>query len=314
MVHRIPLLLLLPLIGCAPAIQPPSQTNPSQARIITADIERFWQAYDQGQNDNLQEAIERWYFQGASPGLKDWIERRIGSSQNLAQTTRAKASYYASIRENTLSLAQWEGPIRQSMAQLKSLYPAAVFPNIYFLIGRLNSGGTVGPSGLLIGAEMFSLSPQSPTHELNAWEKSVVQNPQALPALVAHELIHAQQRYPRNPTLLAQAIVEGSADFLAEKIAGQHNSRLQHEYGNAQQAALWQEFKSQMLGQDYSGWLYQGAASSHRPADLGYYIGYKIVEAYYQKTANPQQAIYDILNIQDFVAFWQASGYDPSAN
>ncbi len=65
-----------------------------------------------------------------------------------------------------------------------------------------------------------------------------------------------------------------------------------------------------MNGKDASNWLYQGDKAKDKPADLGYYVGYKIVESYYNKAKDKKQAIKDILEIKDFNVFLTASGYD----
>ena len=45
--------------------------------------------------------------------------------------------------------------------------------------------------------------------------------PENIPFIVAHELIHAQQRIPyKYKILLEQCIIEGSADFIGELISG----------------------------------------------------------------------------------------------
>jgi hypothetical protein len=46
----------------------------------------------------------------------------------------------------------------------------------------------------------------------------------------------------------------------------------------------------------------------HRPKDLGYWIGYKITGAYYNKASDGAQAIEDILTITDFDRFLEQSG------
>jgi len=56
-------------------------------------------------------------------------------------------------------------------------------------------------------------------------------------------------------------------------------------------------------------WLYNGSSSDGRPSDLGYFIGFRIVQAYYQKASDKQQAVSDILNIKDFERFLEQSGY-----
>ena len=65
----------------------------------------------------------------------------------------------------------------------------------------------------------------------------------------------------------------------------------------------------EMLGSDYSNWLYQGERSKNRPADLGYYVGYKIVEAYYKRSADKEKALREILGVSEPLQFLEDSGY-----
>ncbi|MCG3118974.1 MAG: hypothetical protein ALAOOOJD_01270 [bacterium] len=62
-----------------------------------------------------------------------------------------------------------------------------------------------------------------------------------------------------------------------------------------------------MLGKDFAGW-YDSGPDGH-PKDLGYWMGYKITEAFYRRAQNRREAIKQILEIADFEAFLQASGY-----
>ncbi len=52
-----------------------------------------------------------------------------------------------------------------------------------------------------------------------------------------------------------------------------------------------------------------GTNMKNRPSDLGYYIGYKISEAYYKNSKDKRRAIRDILTVQDFAAFLEKSRY-----
>jgi len=63
-----------------------------------------------------------------------------------------------------------------------------------------------------------------------------------------------------------------------------------------------------MRGRDMSGWLYNGNQATGRPGDLGYWMGYRIVAAYYERAADKAQAIRDILTIQNFEEFLAGSG------
>ena len=64
-----------------------------------------------------------------------------------------------------------------------------------------------------------------------------------------------------------------------------------------------------MNGTNTSNWLYQGQEAKGRPADLGYYIGYKICESYYRAAKDKKQAVKDILEIKDFNQFLKDSQY-----
>ena len=126
---------------------------------------------------------------------------------------------------------------------------------------------------------------------------------------MAHEIVHYQQKsLGTNPTLLANVIHEGSADFLAEMISGRHINEHVHRYAIPRRAQLWKEFKEKMHGKDLDGWLYSSPAD--RPQDLGYWIGYEITKAYYDEATDKWQAIREILQVIDFDAFLAKSGYE----
>jgi Predicted Zn-dependent protease (DUF2268) len=296
------------LLFLAPAIAVPTQNrDPKTARIVTEDIDRFWQAFDRAAPEFSAEPFETLYLSRGTPGLKDFIALRIGDAEKLATTIRKHPRYYASIRESTQRIHEMETNIRTAFFKLKELYPDAVFPDVYFLIGRMTSGGTLSERALLIGAEMHGRTPQTPLDELGDWHRTVIKPVETLPYIVTHELIHYQQKYPDSQVLLHQAIREGSADFLGEFISGHHGNHHVHEFADPREAELWREFQPKMHGTDFSGWLYSG--SEGRPNDLGYWIGYKIVKSYYDRAADKRQAIRDILEIKDFDQFLSKSGY-----
>ena len=67
-----------------------------------------------------------------------------------------------------------------------------------------------------------------------------------------------------------------------------------------------------MHGTDTSEWLYnQGTATGERPGDLGYFIGYRIAEAFYERTADKRLALRAIIEVGDSDMFLAQSGYDP---
>ena len=112
--------------------------------------------------------------------------------------------------------------------------------------------------------------------------------------------------------MLEHTFLEGTADFLGEMISGSQINNAAHEYGLGHEHALWQEFKSHFDDRQFYPWMY-GRPPDGRPNDLGYFIGYRIAEAYYNRTADKQHAIRDIIsggndNVRELLA---KSGYDP---
>ncbi len=130
-----------------------------------------------------------------------------------------------------------------------------------------------------------------------------------IPAIVAHELIHVNQPRPEGSgTVLSASIREGAADFLGELVSGGNINDHVHRWADPRERDLWEEFQRDMDGRDYSRWFASDDPEA-RPKDLGYYMGYKIVEAYYRRSQDEQAAIREILTIVDFEDFLARSGY-----
>ena len=303
------------LVGLAAASmafgQGQANRDPNAAKLVTSDIDLFWKAYDKATPTNDLYVYRDEYLRKGSEGLKAFTSMRIGSSCNLVDAIATAPKYYAGLREPSLKVASYEPQIRSSYKKLQEIHPDAVFPDVYFVIGRQSSAGTLTDKMLLIGVDMFGKSTPASLEELSPWLKAVVGSMDRLPYVVAHELIHYQQKYPRNQnsTLLTRAVGEGSADFIAELISGSHINPHLHEYGNPIEKELWLEFQKEINGTDLSNWMYQGEKAVRRPADLGYYMGYKIAESYYRNATDKKQAVREILEIKDVNEFLTNSKY-----
>ena len=274
--------------------------NPRDAKFYTTDIINFWKVFDETNPGFEATTFQQKYIDVGSKGLKGFIKNRIENGNNLSKTIKANLNYYEAIRESSLSIDKKRERFYECFDNLKKIYPEAVFPDVYFVIGAKNSGGTAFNEGLIIGAEMFGKDKNDfkPVIDIDYVDE-----------VVAHELIHFQQKYAQNNTLLAQCIREGSADFICELIAGSHSNTKIHEYGNTHARELWNEFVIQMNGTNWGNWLYSSKDKS-RPKDLGYWIGYKITRAYYTNAVDKIKAIQEILKIKDFNSFLADSKYN----
>jgi uncharacterized protein YjaZ len=97
---------------------------------------------------------------------------------------------------------------------------------------------------------------------------------------------------------------------VADLAAGDILNRWIHAWAAPREADLWREFAADMDGTDRSRWLYnQGSATADRPGDLGYYVGYRICQAYHDAAADKDAAVADIIRVRDAHAFLAASGY-----
>ena len=238
------------------------------------------------------------------------------ASRGLARTYLSRRAYYDAIRPNLMAVdtaARVKSAIKAAFDKMRQLYPEATYPDVYFVVGRLATGGTTFGDHLLIGTEIYGRDPSTPIGELSDWEKGVTGQADQLPVIVAHEYAHTLQGAREGSgTLLRAALGEGSADFIAELIAGAHILNPAYEYGDAHVPELWSEFKVAMDSTDMSKWLYNGSASKDRPADLGYWIGYRIAKAYYDKASDKTAAVRDILLFRDAKDFLSKSGFDGS--
>jgi hypothetical protein len=293
-------------------------TDPDSARIVTADIERFWRAYDRLGPGSTREDSVRAFSEGylglASPGLAAFDRMRLRGPDGLLFALRMLPRYYAAVRPNTLRLHEQEPVVRAALRRLEAVYPGATFPDVYFVVGGFSTQGTLSDAGLLIGAEMVSADASTPMDELPPFMRDVALTTEVIPCIVVHELVHHQQDYAEDRSLLAQSLVEGIADFVTDRAVGcRPTAASTYAWGEAHERELWAEFQGAMGGTDYGGWLYNGGEAGERPDNLGYWMGYQIAEAYYERAEDKGQAVYDLLHIQDYPALLEVSGYTGSA-
>ena len=290
--------------------------DPDKARFVTEDITRFWAAYDKAMAAapaERQAIFQSEYIAPGTVGLKDFSSSGRLNAKTLTAVIAARPNFFKAIRPLTLGVEKQRAETVKAFHKFKQLYPAAIFPTAYFVIGQLSSGGTASNNGLLMGAEMFARTADVPMSELTDWHKSALMEPGEVPPLVAHEAVHFQQKYPLQIGLLCDCLKEGSADFLGELTSGRLIKRMQetHVWANARERELWEEFQKDMTNTPKSSahWLYGNSGGNGRPVDLGYWMGYKISAAYYKNAADKRQAVRDILIVKDCQTFLQQSRY-----
>lgn len=282
--------------------------SPANSKFITSDISAFYKAFDLAVKDtaNAIEIFERYYFEDGSKGLNDFYNSKIHSTERFSKFVISHHDFYRSIRTNVSDIKDLETEILKNFNEFESLYPNAVFPDVYFLIGRFSSNGTISKNGLLIGTEILSRSDSVNTTN---WNKDILRISMLrshIPVTVNHEIVHFNQdRMKGGNTLLWKSIREGSAEFIAELISG--NTDGDYSEFEGKELEVWNDFKTDMNKSIWNSWQ---QASENRPRIAGYWTGYMICKAYYEQVGDKKKAISDILNIKDYHTFYEKSKVD----
>lgn len=300
--------LLVPLFTATAMVagQPRLPGDPSAVAFVYDDLSRFASALEGMRTGaDAQTTIQSEYLAAATPGLKALIARKGISAAALAADIVKQRSAYADMAKLADRLKLHEPAMRRSFGRLAELHKDAVFLPVYFLVSDpAFGGGLADPAGLLI-----AFGPRG--------YEDVIDR---MPHLVAHELAHVQQAtlqgveqyrsiYGPTGSLLAIAIREGSADLIAALISGDHINQRAHAYGMTHEPELWRQFQQEMNGTATGDWMFVTPANKEWPQDLGYFIGYRIAEAYYQRMPDKTRSLRDVLSVTDYRAFLKASGY-----
>jgi hypothetical protein len=290
--------------------------DPNGASLITEDIHRFWKAYDLAQKDTADRvAIYRqYYFDKSSRGMQDYMGLKVRSINEFVRHYDQRPAFYKAIRNNTLQTDSLKPSIFNCFIKLKAMYPQALFPDVYFIMGAFTAGGTVSKAGLLIGINQVCKTANVPTSELSLWQKNNFNLLENLSGFISHELIHFEQDkllQSEDTTTLYPVLIEGMADFLGEMISGKNINQRLHEWAKGKEKRIWQAFTKDMYLNRFNNWIANADQETpDNPADQGYWIGYQICRAYYLNAVDKKQAIYDMLHFKNAKDFLKKSKWE----
>ena len=189
--------------------------------VQTDDVTRFFKVLDANQGRPSADDLQHGYLDAGTDALRSFTDRRIGSMERLARAIQDKPALFAKARTCATALPSIRTRVAAAVDRLGALLPSARFPPVTVLVGRGNSGGVTTEAGVVIGLEALC----------NAdWMQTDVGD--RFVHLIAHEYVHVQQPGARvdieQPTLLYQTLLEGGAEYVAERISGQPaNAHLQ---------------------------------------------------------------------------------------
>ncbi|CAM3645663.1 DUF2268 domain-containing protein [Pontibacter korlensis] len=293
------------------------KSNNISYKVETQDIENFWKAYDhlKHSSDSVS-TFQELYLDKASPYFKEFLQLRNFTAKEYVQLVRTMPEFWKTIRSLTEDVQNRKSELQPAFDKLLELYPSFRQPDVCFAIGTLRTGGTTSEGLILIGTEIVAADQTVNLNEFdrNDFMRLVLRNQTGdIIGVVAHEAVHTQQPGGDNAdeSLLKQTIVEGAADFIASLMLGRiTQSKAIYDYGLEHERELWNEFYTDVKNGKAIGdtnWMYD--YRTNRPADLAYFIGFRICEAYYNNAKDKKQAIADIILMSDAESFLLKSGY-----
>jgi len=292
--------------------------------IQTLDIDHFWEAFDnlkkcKTRNDSIA-SFQKLYLDRATNGLEDFIKARSFTAEKFVNAVSKMPKFYNSVRKNTYEVKKAVPIIDEVVSNFKEIYPNFKPFKVCFAIGLVNTGGTVSDKFLLIGTEVSTSTKNIDLSEFNnsSFSKVLASGDdvvQKIKNIVSHEYVHTQQIRTGDKNaircdLLYAVMQEGFCDFIGELTAGSQINIVAQEYGDKHEKELWKEFKNELCNESINNWLYNYNTVKDKPADLGYYIGYKIAKEYYENATDKKQAVIDIIEMKDPIKFLQISKYD----
>ncbi|MBW8745728.1 MAG: hypothetical protein JF628_15590 [Sphingomonas sp.] len=210
---------------------------------------------------------------------------------------------YETARRCTAALPQARDREAIALRRLALLYPGAKFPPVTVAVGRGRPAAVGSPVyGVMIGLEALC---GVKYFDADLEDRFV--------HVIAHEYVHVQQVRAlvddEHPTVLEASLIEGAAEFVAELISDGVSDPGVWAEAKGHEREIETAFVSDTDKTDLSKWLYNG--SLDRAGDLGYWVGYQIVKAYYAHAHDKRGAVRDILEMNDPKAFLAKSGWRP---
>ena len=193
--------------------------------------------------------------------------------------------------------------LAKAIAKLALLYPESRLPPVTIAVGRGKPVGSGSPvAGVQIGLEALCATD---------WLNPDVE--ERFVTVIAHEYAHTQQAASlvdnEHPSVLEGSLAEGTAEFVSELITGRVSSGYFPALTHGREKAIETAFAADVDKTDLSDWLYN--SKPDKPADLGYWVGYRIVKAYYRHARDKRAALREILTMTDAHAFLAKSGWYP---
>ncbi len=282
---------------------PRAATTPARdatPQVEIEDVELFFRIYDAAGGRPTAEQLQRDYLDQGTEGLHHLAKIRNVTGVRIADAIAKTPAIYANARACMTVLPHVRARLRVALGKLMEMYPGARNLPVTIAVGRGKPVGIGGPdSGVQIGLEAVCA-----TH----WMNPNIED--RFVYLIAHEYAHVQQAPEKQTiTVLEGSLIEGTAEFVAELIAGRMSYVHFPPLTDGREKEIESAFVADQHKTDISAWMYNSTAD--KPGDLGYWVGYRIAKAYYQNATDKRAALRELLEMTDPKAVLAKSGWYP---
>lgn len=293
------------------------QTSAS-CKIITRDVVNFWEAVDslKSKKDTTQ-IFQTLVIDRATKEFKVFIKKWNIKAENYKVQIKRYPDFYRTLRENTIRLINSHDSIITIVNRFHNMYPGFVAADICIGFGNFSTGGNIEITNagnyVYIGLEYHGLDSSTITDELSPAIKDYVSRSNFFRTII-HELVHIQQnthgqkvqKSTSGNLLMHRILREGIPDFIAQLVVKEGNNGNYFKYGIEHEEELQLKLKNELKSKGNGIWF--GGADYifiNMPRDLGYFMGNRIANSYYNHYGN----FAGLIDIKDPEKFIKQSKY-----
>lgn len=275
-------------------------------QVFQTDWENFWTMRDSitatGDTARQRDLVNRLYIARASEGLKAFMRNKDGLDFKWLALLKADPGFWDNLhlKKPLIDTAVWH--LEQEIGRFRQVYPDLRPAQSFLIVGLRQQGGTIRGNLSLIGVEVVLNDPALTGDQLVR--------------MGIHEYTHTQQKRPdfQQINVLTSAIREGACDFVAGLVTAIPAKTPYMAYGPAHEKEVWRSFQKEMYTRNNDNWVSTGPNPALPAPDLGYFVGYRICQAYYAQATDKKAALkaiieLDYANTDAVTDFFKRSGY-----
>lgn len=278
-------------------------TSPEEAELVLTDLENFLEAYNQlGPGIDSLAVLNQYYFDRGSVGLKEYILKHGLTPEMMVEAIRKDPEVYEQIGKFVSNIDETKKIFRESMLKYSNVLSKATYPPTYLLVGANRGIAQNSKYGPLVTIA------------------KILDDSDKLMQVIVHELSHFQQvmnigvekyiaLYSEPDNMLGLCLREGGAEFLTYLVMNGISQEKALNFLEENLPEMKSKFISDLEEKNSDYWLWGSLNQNEYPKLLGYAMGYKICESYYNGAADKEKALIDILSITKSEEFLEQSGF-----